>query len=157
LFTDLIAGLVRQNVAQAVGDFVVRRADHIFAYQFAVVVDDAAMQINQVVRGADLLHSTPRQLQLFAALGASPPEYAHVPLVLNDAGERLAKRDHSSCIRELRNAGLEPAQLIGLLGNSLGLLETSAPSGLGKLIDAFDWKKIHTHPWHWEAYSPRQA
>lgn len=149
VFTDLIAGPVQQNVAETVGDFVVRRADHIFAYQFAVVVDDAAMHINQVVRGADLLHSTPRQVQLWAALGASPPAYAHVPLVLNDTGERLAKRDQSSCIRELRNEGLEAAQLVGLLGHSLGLLETSAPSSLGKLVDVFDWRKIRTQPWRW--------
>lgn len=149
-FVDLVAGSVRQNVARDVGDFVVRRADHIFAYQLAVVVDDAAMRINQVVRGDDLLHSTPRQIQLFEALGTVLPNFAHVPLVVNAAGERLAKRDRLSSIRELRNAGMEPAELLGLLGQSLGLRSEPTPCSLGTLVDAFAWEKISRKAWCWQ-------
>jgi glutamyl-tRNA synthetase len=87
------------------GDFVVWRNDDVPAYQLAVVVDDAAMQITEVVRGADLLVSTARQLLLYRALGLTPPSFYHCPLVLDDRGERLAKRHDSLSLRALRHAG----------------------------------------------------
>jgi glutamyl-Q tRNA(Asp) synthetase len=92
-FDDCIAGHVEENVAQQTGDFVVRRADGLFAYQLAVVVDDAEQGITQIVRGADLLTSTPRQIALQRALGYPTPEYAHLPLVVNRDGSKLGKRD----------------------------------------------------------------
>ena len=92
-FNDLIAGHVEENVALATGDFVVRRADGPFAYQLAVVVDDAAQGVTQVVRGADLLTSTPRQIALQRALGYPTPHYAHLPLVLNADGTKVSKRE----------------------------------------------------------------
>ncbi len=92
-FDDLLCGHQAENVAERTGDFVVRRADGLFAYQLAVVVDDAEQGVTQVVRGADLLTSTPRQIALQRALGYPTPEYAHLPLVLNEDGSKLGKRD----------------------------------------------------------------
>lgn len=140
-------GEIQQNVAQDVGDFVLRRADQIIAYQLAVVVDDGAMNINQVVRGADLLDSTPRQIQLFQALDLPIPRFAHIPLVLNADGERLAKRDQSTNIRALRHAGIQADELLGILGHSLGLRDTPGACTLGHLVDAFAWEKLSRKPW----------
>ena len=92
-FDDLLLGHVEENVARSTGDFVVRRADGLFAYQLAVVVDDADQGVTQVVRGADLLMSTPRQIALQRALGHPTPAYAHLPLVRNADGTKLGKRD----------------------------------------------------------------
>jgi glutamyl-tRNA synthetase len=121
-FVDLLAGPTRQHVQRAVGDFIICRSDGIFAYQFAVVVDDALMHINQIVRGADLLSSTARQLLLYEALGFPPPIFAHVPLMLDEQGKRLAKRIQSTGIAPLRAAGMAPAQIIGQLAASCGLV-----------------------------------
>ena len=121
-FTDLIAGPMTQHVQQAVGDFIVRRSDGIFAYQFAVVVDDALMHINQIVRGADLLSSTARQILLYESLGFPTPTFAHVPLMLDEQGKRLSKREQSAGLEPLRAAGATPAQIVGQLAASGGLV-----------------------------------
>jgi glutamyl-Q tRNA(Asp) synthetase len=91
-FTDLLQGPQRQDLAQDVGDFVVRRSDGLFAYQLAVVVDDAALGATTVVRGADLLASTPRQIHLQHLLGLPTPAYLHVPVAINASGEKLSKQ-----------------------------------------------------------------
>lgn len=93
------------------GDFVVWRQDGVPAYQLAVVVDDAAMQITEVVRGADLLLSTARQLLLYRALDLAPPEFFHCPLVMDESGQRLAKRHESLSLRTLRALGKRPEEL----------------------------------------------
>jgi glutamyl-Q tRNA(Asp) synthetase len=93
VFDDALRGRVEENVARTTGDFVVRRADGLFAYQLAVVVDDAAQGVTQVVRGGDLLSSTARQIALQHALGYPMPDYAHLPLVLGQDGSKLGKRD----------------------------------------------------------------
>jgi glutamyl-Q tRNA(Asp) synthetase len=92
LYQDVIFGPVRQNLQQDVGDFVLRRADGLFAYQLAVVVDDIDSGVNQVVRGADLLSSTPRQNFLYRCLQQPEPEYYHLPLALGDDAQKLSKR-----------------------------------------------------------------
>lgn len=91
-FTDLIQGQISHRMATDIGDFVLKRADGLFSYQLAVVVDDAAQGITHVVRGADLLHSTPRQICLQQALGYASPIYAHIPLVTNADGQKLSKQ-----------------------------------------------------------------
>lgn len=122
-FNDLVMGPMTQHVQQAVGDFVICRADGIFAYQFAVVVDDALMHINQVVRGSDLLTSTARQILLYEALGFSIPTFAHVSLIVDEQGKRLSKRTQSMGLDPLRDRGMAREQVVGELAASCGLIE----------------------------------
>ncbi len=122
-FTDLLVGPVEQQVQQTVGDFIVCRSDGIFAYQFAVVVDDALMHINQVVRGVDLLESTARQILLFEALGFHVPTFAHVPLVLDEDGKRFSKRIQSAGLEPLREKGVTPEQVVGRMAAECGLVD----------------------------------
>ena len=110
-FTDLHLGQQQMIAGRDFGDFIVWRRDDVPAYQLAVVVDDAAMQITEVVRGADLLKSTARQILLFRALGLKTPDYYHCDLVRDEAGVRLAKRHDALSIRKLREAGWTPEQV----------------------------------------------
>ena len=145
-FHDLIAGPVTQHVQQSVGDFILCRSDGIFAYQFAVVIDDGLMHINQVVRGADLLSSTARQILLFEALGFPLPTFAHVPLILNEQGKRLAKRIQSAGIEPLRNAGWTSQQIIGQLAASCGLTEAGTATSPIELARLYSQQSCHQHP-----------
>jgi glutamyl-tRNA synthetase len=126
-YEDGGVGAVAQNLARDVGDFVLRRGDGVVAYQLAVVVDDLAMRITDVVRGADLVASTPRQIWLARALGADPPRFTHVPLVVAADGTRLEKRTAATTIRDLRAAGVEPARIVGRLAHGLGLATDDDP------------------------------
>jgi glutamyl-tRNA synthetase len=114
-------GLLGEVPASAQGDFVVQRADGMVSYQLAVVVDDIAMQISEVVRGADLAGCTGWQLSLYRALGAEPPAFVHAPLLLGEDGKRLAKRDHAISVDTLREQGISAERIIGALAGSLGL------------------------------------
>jgi glutamyl-tRNA synthetase len=105
------------------GDFIVARSSGEVAYQLAVVVDDAAMGVTQVLRGDDLIASTPRQLLLYRALGLTPPSFGHLPLVLGPDGRRLAKRDGSVKLSTLRDEGVDPIRLVSWLSSSLGQTE----------------------------------
>lgn len=138
-FEDLLCGTVSESVAATVGDFIVRRSDGIVSYQLTVVVDDALMGITQVVRGADLLTSTARQLALYAALGYLPPlEYAHVPLMTDAEGVRLAKRDAAAGVDALRAAGHAPGQVLASLAASCGLHPAETSTTPAELLAAFD-------------------
>ena len=110
-FTDLHLGEQRMIAGRDFGDFIVWRRDDVPAYQLAVVVDDAAMRITEVVRGADLLTSTARQILLFRALGFAVPDYYHCDLIRDEAGVRLAKRHDALSIRKLRELGWTPEQV----------------------------------------------
>jgi glutamyl-tRNA synthetase len=105
-----------------VGDFVLWRADGVPAYQLAVVADDAAMRVTRVVRGDDLLGSTARQILLYRALGARPPAWLHVPLLLGPDGARLSKRHGAVGVAALRARGVPAARVVGFLASSLGLV-----------------------------------
>jgi glutamyl-tRNA synthetase len=108
---DAVLGRIEENVAEITGDFVLRRGDGVFAYQLAVVVDDVTMGITEVVRGADLAASAPRQALLARLLGAEPPAFAHVPLLLGADGARLAKRARGMTLRDQRAAGRDGREL----------------------------------------------
>ena len=110
-FTDLHLGPQRMIAGEDFGDFIVWRRDDVPAYQLAVVVDDAAMGITEVVRGADLLKSTARQILLYRALGLPIPEFYHCDLVRDEAGARLAKRHDALSIRRLREMGWTPQRV----------------------------------------------
>jgi glutamyl-Q tRNA(Asp) synthetase len=119
-FTDLVMGDCTISLATACGDFVVKRADGLFAYQLAVVVDDFEQRVNQVVRGADLLDSTPRQIHLQRLLGYATPAYAHLPLVVNMDGSKLSKRDNALSIASGRDLVKERGGLIAAALRFLG-------------------------------------
>jgi glutamyl-tRNA synthetase len=119
-FHDALQGAVRRTAGVDFGDFVVWRRDDLAAYELAVVADDHAMEVGEVVRGADLLTSTARQLLLYEALGWRPPAFAHAELVCDASGRRLAKRTGGLAIRDLRAAGWMPADVLRLPVETLG-------------------------------------
>jgi glutamyl-tRNA synthetase len=137
-FTDRVCGHYEAD-PESIGDFVVLRADGVPAYQLAVVVDDISMSMTEVVRGEDLLASTVRQLLLYRAFEAVPPEFAHVPLLLGDDGARLSKRHRGITLRELRDAGESAETIVGRLAHRHGLRPTAAPIAARDLIDGFPW------------------
>ena len=136
-FTDLLVGPVEQQVQQTVGDFIICRSDGIFAYQFAVVVDDALMHINQVVRGVDLLQSTARQILLFEALGFQVPTFAHVPLMLDEHGKRFSKRTQSAGLEPLRAVRVTQAQVVGQMAADCGLVDRDEQLSTGELVQRY--------------------
>ena len=114
-FDDLIQGRHEEDLAHDVGDFIIRRADGLFAYQLAVVVDDIALGVTDVVRGADLLISTARQMHLYACLGEPPPRYAHLPLLVDTAGCKLSKQTHAPAV-DLLSPATAVLHALSLLG-----------------------------------------
>ncbi|MCK6588912.1 MAG: tRNA glutamyl-Q(34) synthetase GluQRS [Polyangiaceae bacterium] len=117
---DAVLGKLVENVDETTGDFVLRRGDGVVAYQLAVVVDDLAMGVTDVVRGADLASSAPRQVLLARLLGGSAPRFAHIPLLLGEGGARLAKRARGVPIREQRDLGRDPRQLVRSIARAYG-------------------------------------
>lgn len=142
LFTDLCCGEQRTTLQQCGGDFALRRSDGVFAYQLAVAVDDARMGITHVVRGRDILPSTPRQIILLQRLGKKVPVYAHIPLLLDEQGERLAKRHQSLSLRALREKGVAPTAIVGLLGMLAGLPPAGNAMSPHDLLPSFSLAKI---------------
>ncbi|MES1209525.1 MAG: tRNA glutamyl-Q(34) synthetase GluQRS [Pseudomonadota bacterium] len=143
-FTDEVYGLTESEPG-GVDDFVLRRADGTAAYQLAVVVDDAAMRITRVVRGADLLRSTPRQIALGRALELPIPAFAHVPLVVTAGGERLAKRTRPASLKTLRDGGVPATRVVGLLAASAGM-GGGAPLEPKQLLAGFDLARLPREP-----------
>lgn len=140
-FTDGHYGTHTVNLALHCGDFIVRRKDGAWAYQLAVVIDDALMGINEVVRGRDLLLSSPQQIYLARQLGFEPPRFTHLPLLCNTAGQRLSKRDLSLDMASLRTR-FTPQEIIGRLAHAAGLQEYDTPISARDLIHSFSWGKI---------------
>lgn len=139
-FTDELCGPQAEDVATHSGDFVVKRKDGLWAYHLAVVVDDWLQGITEVVRGRDLLSSTGRQLQLYRALGARPPGFAHVPLWVDDEGKRLSKRrgPGAATVGLMRAKSVEPERILGLMGEALGVCGKGALITAANLADRLD-------------------
>ncbi|MGC8642218.1 MAG: tRNA glutamyl-Q(34) synthetase GluQRS [Isosphaeraceae bacterium] len=144
---DLFRGAARGEPKRLGGDFPIGRNGLGASYQLAVVVDDALMGVNQVIRGDDLVLSTPRQILLHQALGWKPPCFGHVPLAVTPDGRRLAKRDGSIKLATLREQGVDPRRLVGALARSCGWSESVVPSWPAEWIDRFDLAAIPPSPW----------
>jgi glutamyl-tRNA synthetase len=133
-----------------VDDVVLRRNDGVPAYNLAVVVDDGAQGIEEVVRGDDLLPSTPRQMHLADLLGIDRPSYAHVPLVLGADGERMAKRHGAVTLADRQALGETPDRVVSMLAATLNLAEPGEPVTAGDLVDRFDPALLPHHPWRFD-------
>lgn len=144
-FKDRVYGPITQNLAESCGDFIVQRADGVFAYQLAVVIDDADMGVTEVVRGSDLLSSTPRQLYLQDVLGLSHPQYAHLPLLVAPDGRRLSKRNRDLDLGTLRSQGKTPEEILGFLAYCVGLSEIEEPLSAAQVASRFSWDTLQTH------------
>lgn len=145
-FDDLLHGPQAFDVAAETGDFVVRKNNGTAAYQLATVVDDAASGVDLVIRGADLLPSTARQILLQRALGLRTPAYLHLPLVVGRDGRRLAKRHGDTTLAALRRAGWSPEGVVGLLAASAGLLPPGARARPGDLLARYDARRLGREP-----------
>ena len=144
-FCDGLLGPQQENLARDCGDFILRRSDGVFAYQLAVVADDAGMEIREVVRGQDLLPSTARQIYLYRLLGKTPPQFFHIPLLLSPDGRRLSKRDKDLDLGRLRGRFPHPETLVGHLAHLAGLLPKPEPLSPQELIPYFSWEKVPRH------------
>ena len=141
-FDDLHYGPQRELLSRDCGDFILRRADGVFAYQLAAALDDALMGVTEVVRGSDLLSSSPRQIWLQSLWGFSPPRYGHIPLLAAEDGRRLSKRDGDLDLGALRQRVTGPEAVLGLLAWLAGLLDRPEPVKAAELIPEFSWEKI---------------
>lgn len=140
-FDDGVMGHYLEYLPTDCGDFILRRSDGVFAYQLAVVLDDAMMGVTEVVRGGDLLTSTPRQLFLYEQLGLTPPAFYHLPLLTASDGRRLSKRDGDLDLGALRKR-FSPNELLGILAFCSGIIPSPESIGMRELIGIFNWSKI---------------
>jgi glutamyl-tRNA synthetase len=145
-YEDGIRGPITLNLKDIGGDFVVWKSAGTPAYQLAVVVDDHAQGVTEVIRGDDLIPSTPRQLLLYRSLGLTPPKFIHVPLVVGSDGRRLAKRNGDTHLQALRQAGVQAESLLGLLAWSCGWIARAKPIGLAELVARFRLQSIPLEP-----------
>ena len=141
VFEDVHYGRQEVNIKEEIGDFIVRRRDGAWAYQLAVVVDDALMGVTEVVRGRDLLQSAGQQMYLGGLLGFPKMQYAHLPLLCNDAGQRLSKRDKSMDLGQLSQQ-YSAEEIIGKLAFLAHLTDKKEPCSPSELVSLFDWKKV---------------
>lgn len=140
-FHDGVFGAYAENLARDCGDFILRRSDGVFAYQLAVVCDDALGGVTEVVRGCDLLASTPRQIWLYRMLGFTPPAFFHVPLLVAPDGRRLSKREHDLELWRLKER-CSAAELVGRLAFLCGLTDCSEAVTPAELAKSFSWSRI---------------
>jgi glutamyl-tRNA synthetase len=140
-FEDGHYGLHTVNLARQIGDFIIRRRDGAWAYQLAVVVDDALMGVSEVVRGCDLLLSSPQQIYVAQLLGFTPPQFIHLPLLCNAAGQRLSKRDQSLDMGNLRQH-YTAEEIIGHLAFEAGLQKAPVPIAPQELLETFSWDQV---------------
>ncbi|MFO0815041.1 MAG: tRNA glutamyl-Q(34) synthetase GluQRS [Gemmatales bacterium] len=145
-FEDVFAGWITPRPEYG-GDFVVWKNNNTPAYQLAVVVDDVEMGVTEVIRGDDLIPSTPRQLQLYRALGKQPPRFSHIPLVTGTDGRRLAKRHGDARLASYRAQGVSAEQVLGYLAMSCGWQRTPAPTTLTELLKQFTWDTVPHQAW----------
>ena len=137
-------GSYAQNLAQDCGDFLVCRSDGAFAYQLAVVVDDAEQGVSSVVRGVDLLCSTPQQIYLQSLLGLPHPDYAHVPLLVAERDRRLSKRDRDAALDALLARFKTPEAVVGHIAGLTGLAPSCDPATPEELLATFDLAALPT-------------
>ncbi|MCM1546602.1 MAG: tRNA glutamyl-Q(34) synthetase GluQRS [Clostridiales bacterium] len=140
VFDDLFAGRTAQNLREECGDFILRRSDGVYAYQFAVAVDDGESGVTEVVRGDDLLMSTPRQIWLMRLLGYAPPSYYHIPLVCDGEGRKLSKSEGDSAANLVEN--YPPERVLGFLAFCAGITDKNRPATLDELVAIFSWQKV---------------
>ena len=138
---DRLQGEYRENLAADCGDFIIRRSDGVYAYQLAVVTDDIAGGITEVVRGRDLLSSSPRQKYLYERFGAAPPEYCHVPLLVTPEGRRLSKREKDLDLGALLER-MHPDEIIGALLHACGVLDKREAISAAAAAGIFDWNRV---------------
>jgi len=148
-------GAFTENLARDCGDYIIRRSDGLWGYQLACVVDDALSGVTEVVRGRDILFSTPRQIELFETLGFTPPAFYHIPLLTDSQGRRLAKRDKDLDLTALSKV-MSPQEILGMLAASAGVIPESRPASLEELTFIFDWKNVKTGDIRL-AYTPQAA
>lgn len=144
-FVDGLQGMYSENLAKDCGDFIIRRADGVYAYQLAVVTDDGTGGVTEVVRGMDLLDSTPRQLYLYELLGLQPPVFYHVPLLTAPDGRRLSKREKDLDMGVLRETHTSE-QLLGKLAHLAGVLDRPEEISAGELAKVFSWEQVKREP-----------
>lgn len=145
-FEDLVQGEYRQNLARDCGDFVIRRSDGLFAYQLAVVVDDAEQGVNCIVRGMDLLVSTPQQMFVQELLGYEHPAYAHIPLIVGEKDRRLSKRDRDAGLGELLAKFGSAEGVIGHVAYVAGLRDVDEPASCEELLAVFAIDQLRMFP-----------
>ena len=144
-FIDGVFGEYQERLDTDCGDFIVRRSDGVYAYQLAVVCDDALGGVTEVVRGSDLLDSTPRQIWLYRELGYAVPQFYHVPLLIAPDGKRLSKREKSLDMAHLRER-YKPEELIGKLLFIAGMMDPYEPVSAQEAVKIFDWGKMQGKP-----------
>lgn len=140
-FTDRVKGAYSEYLPDECGDFILRRSDGVFAYQFAVVLDDALSGVTEVVRGDDLISSTARQIWLYRQLGFEEPTFYHIPLMTDAEGNRLAKRDGALDAGTLRSR-YTAQEVVGAIAYATGQIDRNEPISAKELLSLFDWAKL---------------